>query len=106
MAEVWQLFYSPLSRSDLDEIFRHIAEELENPAAARETIDAILSGAEMLEGFPHAGSVVRGLPPGIGEYRFLTVRNWLIFYRLSEPRVFVDRILYRRREYIDLLNRQ
>ena len=35
------LVYSPLSRRDLDEIFGYISSELENPAAAHETVNAI-----------------------------------------------------------------
>ena len=38
----WELFYSPLSRSDLDEIYDYIATELENATAAQDTITAIL----------------------------------------------------------------
>ncbi len=36
------LVYSPLSRCDLDEIFDYISCELENPAAAHETVNAII----------------------------------------------------------------
>ena len=56
------IFYSPLARQDLDEIFDCIAYELENPSSATETINAILDAAESLEDFPFVGSPVKGLP--------------------------------------------
>lgn len=102
----WELFYSPLSRNDLDDIYEYIASELENPNAAHETITAILDCAEQLEDFPFIGSIVEGLPFASDEYRFLSVRNYLIFYRLSKPRIFIDRILYCKREYHSLLGLQ
>ena len=102
----WELFYSPLSRSDLDDIYDYIATELENVTAAQDTITAILDGAEKLEEFPFIGSVVEGLPFVSDEYRFLGVRNYLIFYRLTKPRIFIDRILYCKREYHTLLGLQ
>ena len=97
------LVYSPLSRCDLDEIFDYISCELENPAAAHETVNAILDGAESLEGFPFVGSLVEGIPFLKEGYRFLPVRNYLIFYRITDTQVFVDRILYKKRDYSQLL---
>ena len=97
------LVYSPLSRRDLDEIFEYISSELENPAAAHETVNAILDGAESLEGFPFVGSLVEGIPFLKEGYRFLPVRNYLIFYRITDTQVFVDRILYKKRDYSQLL---
>lgn len=97
------LVYSPLSRRDLDEIFDYISRELENPVAAHETVNAILDGTESLEGFPFVCSLVEGIPFLNEEYRFLTVRNYLIFYRVTDTQIFVDRILYKKRDYGQLL---
>ena len=104
MAEL-TILYSPLARQDLDEIFDYIACELENPSAA-ETVNAILDAAESLEGFPHIGSPVKGLPFSADEYRFLGARNYLIFYRVADTRIFIDRILYKSRDYLPLLGLQ
>lgn len=100
------LSYAPLSKRDLDEIFEYIASELENPSSAAETVNAILDAAESLEDFPFIGSPVKGLPFTSDEYRFLGVRNYLVFYRVTDSRIFVDRILYKRRDYLSLLGLQ
>lgn len=100
------LFYSPLARHDLDEIYDYIALELRNPSAAADTVNAILDGAESLEDFPLVGSIVEGLPFMTDEYRFLPVRNYIVFYRATESKVFVDRILYKRRDCLPLLGLQ
>ena len=100
------LFYSQLARQDVDQIFDYIANELENPSAAVETVKAILDSAESLEGFPFIGSLVNGLPQCIDEYRFLGVKNYLIFYRVTDSQIFIDRILYKRRDYLPLLGLQ
>ena len=100
------LCYSPLAQRDLDEIYDYLSIELRNPAAAAETVDAILSEAESLEAFPLVGSLVDGLSLTADEYRFLPVRNYLVFYRVTEAMVFVDRILHKRRDYLPLLGLQ
>lgn len=101
-----RLHYSPLSLRDLDEIFDYIANELRNPSAAKTTIEDILDGAEELEEFPFIGSIVDDLPFAADEYRFLGVRNYLVFYRVSASDVFADRVLYAKREYRSLLRLQ
>lgn len=100
------LFYSPLAQQDLDDIFNYIATELRNPASAVGTVNAILDKAESLEDFPFTGSPVKGLPFTTEEYRFTNARNYLIFYRVTDSRIFVDRILYKHRDFIPLLGLQ
>jgi len=100
------LFYSPLARHDLDEIRDYISKDLSNPSAAMETINAILDEVETLETFPLVGRAVEGLPFMADEYRFLPVRNYLAFYRVTAEGVFVDRILYKKRDYLPLLGSQ
>jgi len=39
-------------------------------------------------------------------HRFLPVRNYIIFYRVTETSIFIDRILYKRRDYLPLLGLQ
>ena len=97
------LVYSPLSRRDLDEIYDYISRELENPVAAHASVNAIWDGSEALEGFPFVGSLVEGIPFLNEEYRFLTVRNYLIFYRVTDTQIFVDRIRYKKRDDGQLL---
>ena len=101
-----KLVYSPLAQRDLDGIHDYIALELENPSAAAETVEDILAAAESLEEFPLMGSLVNELPFVSDEYRFLPVRNYLVFYRTAADRVFIDRILYKRRDYLPLLGPQ
>ena len=100
------LLYSPLARRDLDEIRDYISRDLRNPSAALETVNAILDEADMLEEFPLIGHAVEGLPLMADEYRFLPVRNYLVFYRVTAEEVFVDHILYKKRDYLPLLGLQ
>ena len=37
------------------------------------------------------------------DYRYLVVRKYLVFYRYSNGNIFVDRILYGRRNYLNIL---
>ena len=101
-----KLRYSPLAIRDLDGIFDYISQTLSNPPSAKRIVSDILDQAEDLEALPFIGSIVEGLPPDGGEYRVIGVHNYLVFYRVADTCVFVDRILYKRRDYLPLLGLQ
>ena len=67
---------------------------------------AILDAVDDLALFPAIGGIVRNVPLLTCEYRFLPVRNYIVFYRLTDNNVFVDRILYKKRDYARLLGLQ
>ena len=100
------LLYSPMAQQELDGIFDYVSRSLHNPEAARKIISDILDGVEKLETFPFFGSVVEGMSEHIGEYRVAGIRNYLVFYRVSDTSIFVDRVLYKRRDYLPLLGLQ
>ena len=94
------------SRPPCDELEVAVPRNADGAFAAAGTVNAILDAAESLVGFPYTGSPVRGLPFTAEEYRFTNTRNYLIFYRVTDACIFVDRILYKRRDYIPLLGLQ
>ena len=95
--------YAPLALSDLEEIRDYISVALSNPVAAERTIRGILERIERLERHPELGPCV---PPSVGlgdEYRIVMYGNYLAFYRIVGATVFIDRVLYARRDYLRLL---
>ena len=102
----YKVFYSPLSQRDLDEIYEYIAVELANPTSAAEIVTEILDATDGLASFPSIGGIVRNVPFLTCEYRFLPVRNYIVFYRLADSHIFVDRVLYKKRDYAQLLGMQ
>ena len=95
--------FSPMSLQDLDEIWEYVAITLENRQAAGKIVDDILDKVQLLEDFPEMGTPMYR-QTGIGsEYRFLICGSYLVFYRPSEASVYIDRILYRKRECVRIL---
>ena len=98
-----KLQYSPESMRDLEEIHEYITDELRNPDAASSLITDILDAAERLEEFPESGAPLASITLIPNGYRFIPVQNHLVFYRVQHPNVFIDRILYARRDYMRVL---
>ncbi len=98
-----ELYYSPEALNDLDEIWIYIFEELQNPTAAKNTVDRILDTTEKLKEFSGLGPYLSSITDVESDYRFLVCGNYLAFYRVKGTKVSIDRILYGRRNYLRIL---
>lgn len=98
-----KLRYSPEALNDLDEIWEYIHNELQNPAAAQKTVAGILDALEKLCDSPEIGSLLSSITGIESDYRHLVCGNYVTFYRIDRTNVFIDRILYGRRDYLRIL---
>lgn len=97
------LFYSPQAMDDLDDIWRYIREELGNARSARKIVNGIMDSAERLREFSELGPRLSSITRVESEYRFLVCGEYIVFYRKEDKGVFVDRVLYGRRDYLRIL---
>lgn len=98
-----KIHYSPKSLSDLDAIFDYIAFELKDIIAADNTVNDIIDSINILKQFAESGSILC-LPTGeVTIYRYVISGNYLSFYHLSENEIYIDRIIYGKRDYIKIL---
>ena len=97
--------YSAESRRDLDDIWDYIVSELQNRVAAERVVDRILDAVERLKDFAERGALLSSVADVGGDYRFLVSGNYMVFYRVNGRDVFIDRVLYGRRDYLRVLFR-
>ena len=100
-----KIVYSPKARNDLDEIWTYISEKLLNPSAAEATVNGILDTIDMLQAQAEIGKPLYFSSDLFSGYRFLVYKNYLAFYRTSKDTVYIDRIIYGKRDYMRLLFR-
>lgn len=91
------------ARTDLEEIREYISTELENPSAAENTIARITKEIRILQSFAQAGALLSSITNIQSEYRYLTIGNYMVFYRVLGEDVYIDRILYGKRNYLRTL---
>ena len=91
------------AQNDLAEIKCYISKELENPVAAISTIKRITQTIRLLQAHAEAGALLSSIADIDSIYRFLVSGNYMIFYRVNERNIYVDRILYGRRDYMRVL---
>ncbi len=98
-----KIVISPLARADMREIGDYISQELHNPAAALRLIHRFQETIAPLRNYPQMGSPVLVAEKEHHAYRYLICGNNLLFYHVAEDVVYVDRVLYGRRDYMALL---
>lgn len=97
------IHYSALAEQDLDGIFAYIAYDLQNPIAAQNTIQGIMATIADLKTLSGIGTKVI-LPNAIDSgYRFISYKNYLAFYRQEAQDIYIDRVLYNKRDYLSIL---
>ena len=97
------LRFSPEALKDLDETWEYIATELCNPDAAESTVNAILDAVERLREHPYIGAPLNSISRIESDYRFVIAGHFLAFYRVWDGAVYVDRVLYERRDCLRIL---
>ena len=97
------LYLSPEAQDDLSEIKAYIAEDLENPQAALSTVTKITKTIRMLQEHALIGVPLSAIADVNSDYRYLISGSYMIFYRVAGKDVFIDRVLYGRRDYLRIL---
>ena len=95
--------YSPEAVNDLDEIWAYIADELQNVDGAVNTVDGIMDAVDKLNDFPEMGPLLSSITNTESVFRFLVCGSYNAFYHLDGNVVSVDRVLYGKRDYMQVL---
>lgn len=91
------------AQNDLADIKEYIAEDLENPKAALAVVSKITKTIRLLRDHALLGTPLSAVADVDSDYRFLVSGNYMIFYRARGKDVYVDRVLYGRRDYLSIL---
>lgn len=98
-----KIYYSPEANRDLDEIWNYIVSDIQNPSAAENTVNRILDAVDQLADFAEIGAPLSSIAEVESNYRVLVTGSYLTFYRAQGNKVYIDRILYGRRDYLRIL---
>ena len=95
-----EVVWSPVAVSDLDAIWEWITFKNGEPTAAERTVTAILDRVEGVADFPLATTPLDSRCRIRSNWRFVEERGYLAFIRVDGNRVFVDRVLSGKSDYL------
>ena len=97
------LHLSDEAQADLAGIKSYIAKDLENPSATLSTVRNITKDIRRLREHSMIGTSLSSIADVESDYRFLVTGSYLTFYRVYGSDIYVDRVLYGRRDYLRIL---
>lgn len=98
-----RILFSAEAKRDLQNIRTYLSEDQECPMTARHVLGNILESIEGLSSQPLKGD---SLAPNVGfetNYRYIRASGYLVFYRCEVDHIYIDRVLYGIRDYINVL---
>ena len=101
----YEIFITEPAENDLRDISKHISSQLNAPTTALNMIQTIKAAIVKLETMALAYPLARDERLAAMGYRLLFVKNYIAFYIVNEKEktVDIDRILYNRRDWRNLL---
>lgn len=97
------LYLSEEAQNDLSEIKNYIEEELLNPSAAITTVNKIMNSLNILKSYALIGAPLTSITNVESDYRFIISGNYISFYHALGNSVYIDRVLYKRCDYMRIL---
>lgn len=91
----------PAAYEDLDEIFDYIL--LDDPTAAANMLDRIMTSLHRLQDFPSSGVKLTTKSLKYYNFRMVIIDPYIAFYRFIDGKVYIYRILHGARDYIRIL---
>ncbi|MCL2152125.1 MAG: type II toxin-antitoxin system RelE/ParE family toxin [Oscillospiraceae bacterium] len=103
--ENYEINITEPAENDLRDIAKHIFNQLNAPTTAQNMIQMIKAAIAKLKTMPLAHPPVRDDRLAALGYRVLFVKNYIVFYVINEKEkaIDVDRILYGRRDWRNIL---
>ena len=101
----YQIVVTQPARQDLQSALSYLTQELKNPQAARDLLDAVEKDVQSLSRMPERFPLVRDEALRREGIRFFPIKHYLLFYtvRRETNTVVIQRFLYGRRNWADLL---
>ena len=91
---MYKIRYLPIAQKDLQDILLYFLDNLKSPQAAMNFIETFNKSVTRLKKYPYAYKLYHPQDPIESEYRLLTVKNYLVFYIVTENIVEIHRIIY------------
>lgn len=102
-----QIVFTDTAKADLREIAVYIAERAQDKQIAIRFVKELQASAKILETFPESGAIPRDRVLKCSGYRFLTHKDYLLFYLFekAENRVYVMAVFNGKRDYMRILKK-
>ena len=95
-----KIVFSKKSEQQIDEIYQYVLSKANDEDIAKKYVNELIDKTEILKKHAFVGRQLEIIDNIVTQYRFLVYKDYLIFYRVDENKVYIDRILSSKTDYV------
>jgi len=103
---MYTLKYSYFFRDELKGAINYIRHDLKNPTAAEKLKNKVKETYKKLKENPFMYPAVPDKYLASKGFRFAMVKNYMLFYKVKEKQINIDRFLYGHRDWMNILDNE
>lgn len=96
-----EIVFSKKSEFQIDEIYQYVYSASNDEETAKKFVNELLDKTEILKKHEFVGRQLELIDNIVTQYRFIRYKDYLIFYRVDDKKVYIDRILSSKRDYVN-----
>lgn len=96
---IYKIEYSPIAIRDLDRVWAEVFEASQETDIAIRYVEELMDCVAAKREFPQSGAPLYYEGSFTGYY-FVVFKAYMVFYRIREDNMLVDRIIFRRSDYM------
>ena len=100
---MYKIKFSNYLYEDLESSINYIKYVLQNPVAAQRLKNEVKKAFEKIKKNPFIYPVVPVEYLASKGYRFMVIKNYMLFFKVKEKQINIDRFLYGPRDWINIL---
>jgi plasmid stabilization system protein ParE len=102
---MYKIKYSCFYRDELRSAIEYIRQDLKNPIAAKRLKDEVKEAYKKIKENPFMYPAVPDEYLASRGFRFTMVKNYMLFYKVKEKQINMDRFLYGPRDWMNILRK-
>ena len=95
-----KIVFSKKSELQIEEIYQYVLSKSNDEDTAKRFVNELIDKTEILKTQAFVGRQLEIIDNIVTQYRFLVYKDYLIFYRVDENKVYIDRILNSKMDYV------
>ena len=96
-----EIVFSKKSELQIDEIYQYVYNASNDEETAKKFANELLDKTEILKKQAFVGRQLELIDNIVTQYRFILYKDYLMFYRVDDKKVYIDRILSSKRDYVN-----
>ena len=95
-----KIVFSKKTELQIEEIYQYVLSKSNDEDTAKRFVNELIDKTEILKTQAFVGRQLEIIDNIVTQYRFLVYKDYLIFYRVDENKVYIDRILNSKMDYV------